>query len=142
MKKPKQVFRKKEEIIADLRKNKEWQTKMKFTKEVLFPALCNASTSIDEAQMLLGGFNTAIMQAFLERMKGVKLSEMGMESKLDVNNPKHVEMKALLSHLNDMSVFDAKDYIEGMRNEISMFLVEENKGRKLESLPMKWMDEI
>lgn len=142
MKKPKQVFRKKEEIIADLRKNKEWQARMKFTKEVFFPALCEASVSIDDALILLGGFNTAIMQEFLALMKEKKLSELNLENKLDANNEKSVEMKHLLSLFSDMSVFDAKDYIEGMRNELQLFLTEENKVRKLSDIKPKWLDEI
>ncbi len=41
-----------------------------------------------------------------------------------------------------MSVFDAKDAIEGMRGEIDTFIVDEMRERKLESLKVKWLDEL
>lgn len=140
--KGKQIFRKKEEILADLKNNKVFIEKMKFAREVFYPALCNASTSIDDAQMLLAGWNTMIMQEFLGLMKEKKIGDLKLEDRLDKTNPKYAESVILLGLFKDVSVFDAKDQIEGMKNEISIFLTDENQTRKLEDLKVKWVDQL
>lgn len=137
--KEKQVYRKREEIIGDLKKNKVFQEKMKFAREVFYPALCQATKSIDDAQIFLGGFNTALMQEFLSLMKDKKMSDLSLESKLSGMSP---EYKPVVSIFNDMTVFDAKDHIEGMKTEIQLFLTEENKSRKLSELHTKWLDQL
>lgn len=132
----------KEELIADLKSNEKFQEKMKFTREVFYPALCAATTSIDDASILLSGFNTTIMQEFLGLMKEKTLKDLDLDKKLEPTNLKFQESKDLLALFNDMSVFDAKDYIEGMRNEIQLFLTDEAKNRPLSSLKTKWIDEL
>lgn len=142
MKKPKQVLRNKDELIADLKKNDQFMRKMKFAREEFYPALCKASSSIDDAQMFLSSFNTMVMQEFLELMKQKKLADLMLEDKLDKNAPQYNEIIQLVHLFDDMSVFDVKDQVEGMRNEISLFITEENKGRKLEDLKTTWLDQM
>lgn len=142
MKKQKQVYRKKDELIAELRKNEQFMKKMKFAREVFYPALCKASENIDDAQMLLSGFNTIIMQQFLELMKEKTVASLQLEDKLDKDSPKYNENVQLLHIFDDMSIFDAKDQMEGMKNEITLFVTEENKGRKLEDLKTKWLTDL
>lgn len=137
--KQKQVFRKREEIVADLKKNKAFQEKMKFAREVFYPALCKASSSIEDAQIFLSGFNTALMQTFLSLMKERKTGELDLVSKLSDTTPQYKELLALF---DDFSVFDAKDQIEGMKGEIDLFVAEENRSRKLEELKTSWLDEV
>lgn len=141
-KKPKQVYRSKEEIISELKKNEEFKKKIKFSRETFYPALCKASTNIEDAQMLLAGFNTVIMQTFLGLMKDKKLGELDLQSKLDSTNPKHTEQIALLNLFEDMTIFEAKDHIESMKSEIGLFLSDEQRERSLESLKTKWIDEL
>lgn len=138
--KPKRVNKTKEQIIAELKGNQKFQDKLKFVKEQFYPALCKASKSIDDAQQNLSIINTLLMEKFLERMKDVKMLEINLYSKL-VEGDKFEELSAMLKLFDDMSVFDAKDSIEGMKQEISLFLNEENKERKLETLKTKWIDE-
>ena len=142
MKKVKQVHKTKEQILAQLKANTEFKAKMSFVKEKFYPALCKASTSIDDATILLSGFNNVIMEKFLELMKEKKISDLGLESRLAAGNDKIDESKKLLALFSDMTVFQAKDYIEGMRNEIQLFLQEENKARPLSKLKVKWVDQI
>lgn len=142
MKKKKQVFRKKEELLAELKNNKVFQEKITFAREKFYPALCKASVSISDAQILLSGFNTTIMQEFLALMKQKKLGELNLAEKLDKTNPKYLESVALLSLFEEFSIFDAKDQIEGMRSEIDIFLRDESEARSLESLLTKWADQL
>lgn len=131
----------KEEILADLKNNADFQRKMQFTREVFYPALCNASTSIDDAVILLSGLNTQIMQEFLASMKEKTVKDLQLDGKLDKDNPKYAESQVLLAIFNDMTVFDAKDHIEGMRGEIQLFLTEEQKKRPLSDLATKWLED-
>lgn len=132
----------KEELLNNLKGNKDFQVKMKFTREKFYPALINATTSIDDASILLSGFNTIIMQEFLGLMKEKKLGDLKLDTKLDPTNEKFKASKDLLNLFKDMSVFDAKDHIEGMKNEIELFKNEEMKERGLETLKTKWIDEL
>jgi len=138
----KRANKSKEEILAGLKQNADFQKKMKFIKETFFPALCAASQSIDDAQILLTGFNNQVMQAFLGKMKEVYVKDLQLDAQLDKDNPKYAENQILVAHFQEMPVFEAKELIEGMKNEITLFLTEENKKRPLSELQTKWLDEI
>lgn len=142
MQKPKQIHKTREQLLADLKKNKQFMEKMKFTKEVFFPALGNATTSIDDALQNLQIISSIIMEKFLGLMKEKTMKDLKLAESLSGTDPKSTEMKAMIALFDDMSVFDTKDLIEGMRNEINLFLTEENKTRKLSDLKPKWLDEI
>lgn len=129
------------DVIDNLKKDPKFVEKMKFTKEVFMPALIKASTSIDDATTFLSSISTVLMQKFLEEMKQKKMSDLKLVDGLDVNSPKYAEVKALLELFNDQSVFDARSSIEGMVNEINVFVDDELKGRTLDTLKMQWIDE-
>lgn len=132
----------KEQILKDIKGNADFQKRMTFVKEKFWPALLKASTSIEDAKILLEGFNTAIMQEFLSKMKVTKLSDLMLATKLDAKSDKFLENQELLALFEGLSVFDAKDYIEGMRNEIDTFVMDEMKARPLSSLKVKWIDQM
>lgn len=132
----------KEQIIADLKSNEEFKRKMTFTREVFWPALQEASLSIEDAQNLLYGFNTTIMQEFLSFMKEKTIKDLKLEDKLSVMSDKYEANKHLLAIFNDLSVFEAKELIEGMKNEISLWISDEMRGRPLATLNSRWIDQI
>ena len=142
MKEAKRIVKSKEEVIAELRNNSVFMGKMAFIKEKLWPALLESTTSIEDACQLLAGFNTQIMQEFLGQMKNKQTSELNLEEKLDKTSPKHEQHKALVALFKDMSVFDTKDYVEGLKSEIELFKAEEMQSRSLSTLKTRWMDEI
>lgn len=142
MGKNKQVHKTKDELIADLKANADWLAKMKFVKEQFYPALCAASTSVEDAVMLLSGFNNQLMESFLRLMKEKKVSDLGLEEKLDKESSKYVENLALLKLFEGMSIFDCKTHVEGMKGDIEKFKFEEFQNRDLSSLRTRWMDEI
>jgi transcriptional regulator of heat shock response len=114
---------------------------MKFTREVFYPALCNASKNIEDATMFIGSISTVMMEKFLQLMKEKKFSELKLTDSLDPKDEKYNELKEMLDLFNDMSVFDARTYFEGMKSEISLFIQEENKDRPLSDLKTKWLDQ-
>lgn len=132
----------KEELIANLQANAEFKTKMRFVREQFYPALIEATESIEDASMLLAGFNTTLMQEFLGYMKEKKMSELKLENKLDKNVGTYEKNKKLLDLFQDMDVFSAKEYIEGLREEIELFKQDYFKGKPLSELPTKWIDEL
>ena len=140
--KEKRVNKTKEELLKELRGNQKFIEKMKFTKEVFYPALLNASKSIDDASSFLSSINNIMMEKFLGYMKEKNFGELKLVDMLDPKDEKYDELKKMLTLFDDKSVFDAKEYIEGMRNEISLFLGEEAKNRPLSSLKTKWLDEL
>lgn len=134
--------RSKEELIADMQKNKEFQKRMKFVKETFYPALINAAQNIHDASILLEGFTTTVMQSFLARMKDIKMSELNLEPQLDKTSPKFEDNAALLHIFDGLSVFEAKDLIEGMKAEVQQFILDEMRERPLSTLKTKWIDEL
>lgn len=139
--KKKQHHKSKEELLVDLKKNKEFQDNMKFTREVFYPALCKGTKNVDDALYFLSSFTTVMMEVFLGLMKDKKLGELNLISKLDPQDTKHEELKALISLFEDMSIFEAKAHFENMKGEIQLFCNEEMKVKKLEDLKTTWIDE-
>lgn len=142
MKDNKRVNKSKEQILSDLKNNAEFQKRMAFVKEKFWPALCEASANIEDAKILLTGFNNVVMQSFLALMKEKSIKDLNLGSKLDAMNDKFLENQKLLDLFTEMSVYDAKDYIEGMKAEIDTFLTDEMKERPLSSLKVKWVDQV
>ena len=132
----------KEELIADLQKNAVWMAKMKFVKETFYPALCKCTNSIEDALQNLTIINSVIMDKFLTRMKEVKMKDIDIYTNLSASDSHYEDMKAMLNLFDDLSVFEAKEYFEGLKQEIQLFLNEENKERKLDDLKTRWMDEM
>jgi hypothetical protein len=136
------VNKTKEELLADLKKNGEFIEKMKFTKEVFYPALCKATNNIEDAIQNLSIINTVILEKFLAKMKEIKMKDIDIYSNLSEKDPQYENLKAMLNLFDDKNVFEAKELFEGMKSEISLFLNEEQKNRKLDELATKWIDEM
>lgn len=136
------VNKSKEELLADLKKNADFQRKIKFTREVFYPALLKANPTVEDASTWLGGFNSAIMQAFLERMKDAKMKDLNLRLKLDAMSDNFLAFQDIVGVFDDMTVFQAKDHIEGMRGEIDVWKADEDRARPLAELKTKWIDEL
>ncbi len=140
--KTKRKFKNKEEVIKDLQKSQEFVKKMDFVKNKFYPALLGSSYSIDDAQSFISSLSTMIMQEFLQTMKERRMGELNLVSKLDEKEEKHDELVNLVRIFDDMTLFDAKELIEGMKSEISLFINQELKDRPLSSLKATWIDEM
>ncbi len=138
--KKKRVVKTREELMADLRKDKNFIEKMKFVREKFYPAVLKSSRNIEDAQTFLSSLATMILQKFLGLMKEKKFNELGLDKILDPKDEKHDALVEMLELFNDMSVFDAKELIEGMKQEIQLFINEEMRTRGLETLKTDWID--
>lgn len=128
--------------MSEMKNNVHFIKKMKFVREDLFPALCDASDNIEDAKMFLSSINTVIMERFLERMKTLTFKDLQIIEGLDKDGDKFGQYQKLLALFDDVSVFDAKDYIEGMRSEIDVWIADELKERPMSSLKTTWIDEL
>lgn len=132
----------KQQILSEIKSNVTFQKRMTFVRDTFWPALCDASTSVEDATILLEGFNTVIMQTFLAKMKDFTIGDLALQTKLDAMSDKFIENTKLLELFSEMSVFEAKENIEGMRNEITLFQRDEMKTRPLNSLKTKWVSDL
>lgn len=129
----------KEEIRNAILKSPEAMARMQFIKSDFWPALENTGDSIEQVVQFLSGFNTAMMQEFLSLMKDRQFKDLELDKKMDDPGSKY---KPVVELFNDMTVFQVKEYIEGMKGEIELFRREEDMKRPLSSLKTKWLDEI
>ena len=129
----------KEEIEADMKRGAEVKRLRALVKDDVYPAVVNASISIDDSKFLLHSFSTMMMDKFLESMKEVKFVDLKLEEKLDAKHEKYAEYKALLALFGNETVFTARELIEGMKMEIEMMISNEMKERKLETLKTNFL---
>jgi len=139
--KPKRVNKTKEELVKEMVGNAKFQTKMKFTKEKFYPAVMDLGT-VEEAKMFLASISSVLMDKFLHMMKEKSFKELSLVDALSTKDEKYEQYKAIIDLFDDMTVFDAKDCIEGMKSEIQVFIDDEMKTRPLSSLKTKWIDEL
>ncbi len=136
------VQKTKEQILQDMKSNADFQKKIKFTREQFYPALLKANPSIEEASMWLGGFNTAIMNSLLDTMKTTKMKDLNLSLKLDAMSDQFIQFRDIITLFDDMTVFEAKDNIEGLKGEIALWQQDEARARKLSELKTTWIDEL
>ncbi len=134
MKTEEQVMAEREQKVAEAKRLRA------IAKDKLYPALINATTSIDDAKFLLGSFSNMMMEAFLARMKEVKFIDLKLHNKLDKSHEFYKQYIELLAIFADESIYTSRELIEGMKNEIQMFIDTELKDRKLDTLKTNFLE--
>lgn len=142
MQKPKRVVKSKEELLSEMKNNTQFIEKMKFVREKFYPALVDSGDSVEEVKMFLSSINNVVMEKFLGEMKKKSFKDLQIIDGLDSKGEKFGKYQAIITLFEDMSVFEAKDYIEGMRNEIDLWVTDELRERKLDDLKVIWVDEL
>ncbi len=111
----------------------------KFVRDDFFPALCAATTSINDADIFLQSFSTMLMENFLQKMKEMPFAELKLHEQLDPTGPKHAEIDKMVKLFDAMPVKEAQDVIEGMKTELRDLYRRETMTRSLDSLKTNWM---
>lgn len=111
-----------------------------FVREKFFPLLCKSTESINDADIFLQTFSTMLMETFLHKMKEGRFKDLQLDLKLDVSSPKHEVLSELVHLFDDMSIQEAQNLIDGMKNELRSFYTNEMKTRKLDSLQVNWLE--
>ena len=135
MPKPKRVEKTKEQIAAEMKKNSQQD----LTENAVFPALVGATTSIDEAKMLLRAISTSIMEKSMEVLRETKMSDIreSLVKKL-TEEGREKEVNALLKALDDQTLLDSRMLVEGLSSGIDQMILDEMRGRTLNSLEVDW----
>ncbi len=139
MPKPKRVNQSKEDITKRLKEVEKAKVHRKFVRDALFPALCESTESIQDADTFLQSFSSMIMESHLQLMKEKLFKEFKLEDKLDKTSPKYEAICKMIHLFDEMNCRDAQAIIDGMKDELRMFYRDEMKERKLESLKTKWL---
>lgn len=131
-----------EEILKDMKSNADFMRRMSFTKDQLYPAIIKASKNVEDATRFLYQTSTMITQKFLGLMKEKKFEELDFVNILDKTDTQYPQYVELFKLFEGMSVYEAKEYLEGMKSEIDLFARELMQKTKLEDLPTRWIDEL
>lgn len=133
-KKPR-VERTKEEIAAQLKVNAQQD----LIEKTVFPAVVAATTSIDEAKMLLKAITASIMEESLKVLRETKMKDIRerLVKKL-TEEGREKEVDALLSSLDDQTLFESRMLIEGLNSAIEQMVLDEMRKRTLNSLDFDW----
>lgn len=131
-----------EEILKDMKSNADFVRRMDFTKNKLYPAVIKASKNVEDATRFLYQTSTLLTQKFLGLMKEKKFEELDIVSILDKNDAHYPEYVDLFKLFEGQSVYEAKEYLEGMKSEIDLFSRELMQKTKLEDLPTRWIDDL
>ncbi len=142
MQKPKRSPKTKEQILAEMKNNKNFKEKIAFVREVFYPALMKATDNVEQAGEYLGALNSLLMQQFLKKMQDISFKDMNIPDLVNKEDPQYEPMKAMLTLLEDKTVFEAKDIMEGVKGEIDLFKRDYFKKMKLDQLPAVWIDQM
>jgi len=129
------------EIAEDIRRQQKARYLRAFIKEKFYPALMEASTSIDDAKFLLSSLSNMVMENFLAQMKETKFVSLNLGAKLDKKAKNFPQYAAMLALFADENVLQARELIEGMKSEIELFINDEMKKRKLDTLTTNFLQE-
>lgn len=134
------VNKTKEQIEKEMKAKQRAKELRVFVKDKFYPALIDATTSIDDAKFLLGSFSNQVMEQFLSQMKEKKFIDLKLHEKLDKNAPNYKQFINLLALFGNENVYDTRELIEGMKGEIEMMVTTELKARKLDTLKTNWLE--
>lgn len=126
----------KEQIEQDF---KRAQTR-KLIKERFYPALADATVSVDEAQMLLQAAASLIMEEAMETLRSKEMKEIKTRivRKLCPNDERVIAVENLISIFDDISLFDARGHFESMRAVLQQMVTDEMTKRKLDTMTPDW----
>lgn len=112
----------------------------KLIKERFYPALVEATISVDEAQMLLQAATSLIMEEAMEKLRSTSMKDIKnrMIKKLAPNDERVLQIEKLLGIFDDHTLFDARGHFESMRAVIEQMKIDEMQKRKLDTLVPDW----
>jgi len=128
--------RSKEEIAREMKLKADRQ----LIKEEFFPALKEATISIDEASQLLSATVAVIMEEAMAvlKEKTIKQIKGKLVKKLCPDDERLLQIEKLISIFDGKTLFDARGHFEAMKAVISQMMNDEMRNRKLDSLKEDW----
>ncbi len=123
-----------------LYQEQERKHKQVFIKEKFYPALCEATVSVDESGMLLQAVTALIMEEAMETLRSTKMRDVKSRivKKLTGDDERVPQIQRLIELFDGMTLFDTRAYVEGMKAVIEQMKIDEMSSRKLETLKADW----
>lgn len=123
-----------------LEREREIARKRVIVVDKFFPALKEATVSIEEAKMLLQASASLIMEEVMNTMRERTFDEMfnRVIKKLSPDDVKLLELEALFNTIRHENLFVAREIIEGMTRAIQQAEMEASREKKLDDLKFEW----
>lgn len=137
---PKRVNKPKEQIAHEMKSQQEIARKRAIIVDKFYPALVGATVSVDESKMLINSMGTLLMENVLKTMQQRQFTEIIEEltNRLCPDGERKEEIVKLLSTLEGENLFVAREIIEGMTRAIDTMILNDMRGRKLDTLDADW----
>lgn len=112
----------------------------KLIKERFYPALVEATISVDEAGMLLQAATSLIMEEAMEKLRSTPMKDIKsrMVKKLAPNDERVLQIEKLLEVFDNHTLFDARWHFESMRAVLEQMKTDEFQKRKLDTMTPDW----
>lgn len=126
----------KEQIAGEMKRNQS----RTFIKESFYPALKDATISVDEAGMLLQATVALIMEEAMDTLRAKKMKEIRnrIVEKLCPDDERLLKIEALISLFDNQSLFETRGHLESMRALITQMQSDEMKSRGLDTMNPDW----
>ncbi len=124
----------------ELYKQQEDNYKKDFIKNKFYPALVGATKSVDEAGFLLQAITSLVMEEAMETLRSRKMREIHSRivKKLCPNHEREIDIDAMVSLFDKMTLFDARANFEGMKAVIEQMKIDDMSNRSLSTLKADW----
>ncbi len=124
----------------ELEREMKLEAGRKLIIERFFPALKEATVSVDEATMLLGAACSLIMEEAMEALKTTKMDAVRnrIVKKLCPNDERLIQIENLIKIFDNQSLFEARGHFESMKACIEQMKMDEMRSRKLDTLKEDW----
>ncbi len=121
-------------------KEQENKEKREFVINQFFPALRDATISVDEAGFLLQAATALIMEEAMETLKSTRMRDIRSRvvKKLCPNDERLLSIEHLVTLFDGQTLFEARGNMEGMKNVIEQIKIDEMKGKTLGDLKVDW----
>lgn len=112
----------------------------KLIKEQFYPALQEATISVDEATQLLNAAISLIMEEAMETLRTRRMSEIRdrIVNKLCPNDERLLQIEKLMEIFDMQTLFEARGHLESMKAVISQMQIDEMRNRKLDTFTPDW----
>ncbi len=135
-KSPIQQPKTKEQLVREM----EIKRKRTIVVDKFYPALVEATDSIDQAKMLLQAATSLIMEEVLSTMKERKMDEIydRLIKKLCPDGLRQLQIENWVGTVRGENLYVARELIEGASRAISQMLHDEERNRKMDTLKPDW----
>ncbi len=123
-----------------LYQQQELKYKREFIEHKFYPALKEATVSIDETTALLNAAASLIMEEAMNTLRTVKMGDIRsrLVKKLCPDHDRELSIEALLSLFDKQTLFETRGHLESMKQVISQMQMDEMRERKLVTLKEDW----